>query len=91
MTVRISQEDDHECGLTRLRVEGSLCFADAQMLADLCRELREQPSRRLVIDLAGVTFLDDESARLLRRLKSPEIILAGLQLFTERMIERPED
>jgi anti-anti-sigma regulatory factor len=92
MSLRISQENDYERGLMTLRVEGSLHLADAQMLEDLCHELRQWRSGRLVIDLADVTFLDDESARILRGLRSqPETTLTGLQLFTELMVERSED
>lgn len=92
LSLRITQQDDHENGQTILRVEGSLRLAEAVMLEKLCYDLRQEQLRGLVIDLAGVTFLDDESARVLRRLKSqPGITFAGLQLFTRLMIEQQED
>lgn len=90
MPLRISQVDDVERSLTTLRVEGDLHFADVLMLENLCRELPEK--QILVVDLAGITFLDEESARVLRRLKlQPKIRLTGLRLFTKQMIERQDE
>lgn len=90
MSLRISQEDDRDGGGTTLRVEGSLRLPEAEMLETVCRDLQQK--RNLVIDLAGVTFLDDGSASVLRRLKSqPGTRLTGLRLFTERMISATTD
>lgn len=89
MPVRISQIDEPESGQTTLRVEGSLRLTEAEMLEELCAEPHQ---RCLIVDLAGVTFLDQEGARVLRRLKAqPGIRFTGLQLFTARMIESPEE
>ncbi len=89
MTLRISQVDD-ERGQTTLKIEGDFYSADVQMLENLCRDLQKKET--LVIDLTGITFLDEKSAQVLRRLKSqPNIRLAGLRLFTEKMLEQAED
>jgi anti-anti-sigma regulatory factor len=89
MALRISQVDDGRWQTT-LKIEGDFHFADAQMLENLCRDLQKKET--LIIDLAGITFLDEKSARALRRLKSqPNIRLTGLRLFTEKMLEQAED
>jgi len=71
-----------------LRVEGTLTLEYAQLLEGMSREVRERLGRAVIVDLAGVTFLDEASAALLRRLKQqPGIALAGCQLYTRQMIE----
>ena len=71
-----------------LRVEGTLTIEYAQLLEDMSREVRERLGGAVIVDLAGVTFLDEASAALLRRLKQqPGIALAGCQLYTRQMIE----
>lgn len=88
MAVRISQAEDHECGSIILRVEGTLTLEYAQLLEGMSREARARLGRAVIVDLAGVTFLDETSAGVLRRLKQePGIALAGCQLYTRQMIE----
>jgi len=71
-----------------LRVEGTLTLEYAQLLEGMSREVRERLGRAVIVDLAGVTFLDEASAALLHRLKQqPGIVLAGCQLYTRQMIE----
>jgi anti-anti-sigma regulatory factor len=92
MPIRISQIDERESDGTILRVEGSLRLEDAELLEQLCRDLRERSERSLVIDLSCLTFLDSDSASVLCRLKAqPGITLAGLHLFTRQMIEGRQD
>jgi len=88
MAVRISQAEDSGSGSFVLRVEGTLTIEYAQLLEDMSREVRERLGGAVIVDLAGVTFLDEASAALLRRLKQqPGIALAGCQLYTRQMIE----
>ena len=88
MAVRISQVEDLDSGRVILRVEGTLTPEYAQLLEGMSREVRERLGRNVIVDLAGVTFLDEASAALLRRLKQqPGIDLAGCQLYTRQMIE----
>jgi len=88
MAVRISQAEDSGSGSFVLRVEGTLTIEYAQLLEGMSREVRERLGGAVIVDLAGVTFLDEASAALLRRLKQqPGIALAGCQLYTRQMIE----
>jgi len=88
MAVRISQAEDHESGSVILRVEGTLTLEYAQLLEGMSHEVRGRLGRNVIVDLAGVAFLDEASAAVLRRLKQqPGIALAGCQLYTRQMIE----
>lgn len=88
MAVRISQAEDHGSGSVILRVEGSLSVEDARLLESSCHEALSRLDRGVIIDLAGVTFLDEASAAVLRRLKQkPDVAFTGCQLYTRQVIE----
>jgi anti-anti-sigma regulatory factor len=91
MTTRITQiEEQHGRGAV-LKVEGSLTLEDARLLEKVCRELRGPNGRGVRINVAGLSFLDDESAALLCRLKGlPGVELEGAHLFVMEVIERAE-
>ena len=78
-------------GETVLKVQGSLYLQDAELLEKICRNLTEQTGRRLVLDLADLSFLDSESASVLCRLKrEQQVVLEGLHLFIAKVIELTE-
>jgi len=88
MAVRISQAEDHESGSVILHVEGALTLEYALLLESMSHEVRGRLGRNVIIDLAGVTFLDEASAEVLRRLKQqPGVTFTGCQLYTRQMIE----
>lgn len=101
MPLRITQQDSanssHETserpidGETLLKVEGSLYLEDAELLEKICRDIGEQTGRRLILDLAELSFLDSESASVLCRLKREQnVTLEGLHLFIAKVIELTE-
>ena len=101
MPLRITQQDPanglHEQsersvdGETLLKVEGSLYLKDAELLEEICRDIGEQTGRRLILDLADLSFLDSESASVLCRLKREQnVTLEGLHLFIAKVIELTE-
>jgi anti-anti-sigma regulatory factor len=75
----------------RLKVEGTLTLADAELLEGICNELCEQPYTSLSVDLADITFLDSDSAWVLCRLKGRGISLEGLDLFVRKVVELAEE
>ena len=91
MTTRITQIEEQGERDATLKVEGSLTLEDARILEEVCEHLRGGNGRVVRIDLAGLSFLDDESATLLRRLKrQPGILLEGAHLFVREVIEQDE-
>lgn len=86
MVARITEHDEPAGHVIRL--EGSLGGEDARLVERLCAEASAGANTRIVVDLDGVTFLDDDSAIMLRRLRSGgDVTLRGCCLFTELLIE----
>jgi anti-anti-sigma regulatory factor len=90
MPTRITQVGDPAGTTRRLKVEGTLTLADAELLEGICNELCEQSYSSLSVDLADITFLDSDSAWVLCRLKGQGISLDGLDLFVRKVVELAE-
>jgi len=90
MTLRISQFEDQETGIPVLKIEGALTFSQIDLLEQAYREIRTQKPEKLILDVSGLTFVDFESAEVIRRIKKKAVIvLRGCGLFTSEVIERP--
>jgi anti-anti-sigma regulatory factor len=91
MPTRITQVDAPQEGVTRLRVEGSLYLADAELLERVCRDMQQETGRAITLDLADLSFLDSDSATVLSRLRRElGVGLEGLHLFVQKVIELAE-
>jgi len=90
LPTRITQVGDQSGALRRLKVEGTLTRADAELLEGICNDLREEFKSGISVDLADITFLDSESASVLCRLKEQGISLEGLDLFVKKVVELAE-
>ena len=91
MPTRITQVGDQAGATRRLKVEGTLTLADAELLEGICNELCEQAGSCVSVNLADITFLDSESASVLCRLKGRGISLEGLDLFVRKVVELAEE
>lgn len=88
MPTRITQVDSPERAATRLKVEGSLYLADAEILERICRDIQQQSHNHITLDLSDISFLDSDSAEVLCRLKNERgVNLEGLHLFIQKVIE----
>lgn len=90
MPTRITQIGCQAGATRRIKVEGALTLADAELLEGICNELCEQSDFGVTVDLADITFLDSESAAALCRLKGQGISLEGLDLFVQKVVELAE-
>jgi anti-anti-sigma regulatory factor len=91
MPTRITQVDSPERAATRLKVEGSLYLADAEILERICRDIQQQSHNDITLDLSDISFLDSDSAEVLCRLKNERgVKLEGLHLFIQKVIELVE-
>ena len=91
MTTRITQVEDGEGGRAVLRVEGSLGVAEVEVLEKVCADLRAQSGRDVLLDLAGLSFLDSESASVLARLRREQnVALDGVHFFIQQVIDLAE-
>jgi anti-anti-sigma regulatory factor len=91
MPTRITQVGDQAGATRRLKVEGTLTLADAELLESICNEICEQAESCISVDLADITFLDSESASVLCRMKGRGISLKGLDLFVQKVVELAEE
>lgn len=89
MPTQITQQESD--GRTILRVEGELLLEDANLLERIATEIRAETGKPVMIDLADLSFLDSESAAVLKRLESdPKIELQGLEIFLQSAIDQAE-
>ncbi|MBV9927321.1 MAG: STAS domain-containing protein [Acidobacteria bacterium] len=92
MTTRITQMEGRVAGgKALLRVEGTLGLADAELLEQVCADLKEQTGASVSLDLTDISFIDQAGAEVLARLRRErEVSLEGLHLFVRQVIEIAE-
>jgi anti-anti-sigma factor len=92
MTTRITQLEGYVAGgRALLRVEGTLERADAELLEQVCTDLKAQTGANVTVDLTEVSFLDSESASVLARLRREQKVnLEGVHFFVQQVIEIAE-
>ena len=89
MDIRISQSEDRDSGRVILRVEGRLTRDAAELLESVCTRFLERSTADLCINVDGISFISEDGARALSRLKrQPQVKLDGCHLFTECAIEQ---
>ena len=77
---------------TIFKVEGTLYLRDAELLEKICRDVGHQTKRPVILELAGLNYLDSESAAVLCRMKREQnVSLQGLHLFIEKVVELTEE
>ena len=77
---------------TAFKVEGTLYLRDAELLEKICRDVGNQTNRRVTLELAGLSYLDNESATVLCRMKREQgVRLEGLHLFIGKVVELAEE
>jgi len=74
------------------KVEGTLYLRDAELLEKICRDVGSQTKRPVTLELAGLSYLDSDSAAVLCRMKREQnVSLEGLHLFIEKVVELTEE
>ena len=77
---------------TVFTVEGTLHLQDAELLEKICRDVGNQTQRPVTLELAGLSYLDSDSAAVLCRMKREQNVrLEGLRLFIEKVVELTEE
>ncbi|SRR5258706_12395258 len=83
---------DAGTGPTVFKVEGTLYLRDAELLEKICRDVGNQTRRPVTLELAGLSYLDTDSAAVLCRMKREQnVSLEGLHLFIEKVVELTEE
>ncbi len=76
---------------TYLRVAGEMFVDDANLLEKLVTEVMETSPNALTIDLADLSFLDSESATVLKRIAGDRrITIEGIEIFLQSAIDAAE-
>ena len=77
---------------TVFKVEGTLYLRNAELLEKICRDVSNQTKRPVTLELAGLSYLDSDSAAVLCRMKRElNVSLEGLHLFIEKVVELTEE
>ena len=77
---------------TVFKVEGTLYLRDAELLEKICRDVGNKTKRPVTLELAGLSYLDSDSAAVLCRMKREQNVrLEGLHLFIEKVVELTEE
>lgn len=83
MALRITRETAPD-GATVIRVEGDLDRSGVEIVENMCAE----SAARVVVDVTSLSYLDEPSAAVLRRLRRERgVELRGCCLFNERLID----
>ena len=92
MTTRITQLEGRVAnGQALLRVEGTLGREDAELLEQVCTDLKAQTGASVTVDLTDISFLDQAGASVLARLRREhEVNLQGAHFFLQQVIEIAE-
>ena len=91
MAYRITQSEDEQSGKLVLRLEGSFNSEGGQKVEQICDEAEKRFEKNIIIDVSGITFLDESSSAILCRLKNQKgISLVGCHLFTKKCIDESE-
>jgi anti-anti-sigma regulatory factor len=88
MSIKITQIYDERRERTILRVEGKLYLIDARVLEQTLLELQKEGLKQVEINLSGVSFLNNESAAVLRRLRRLGAVLTDINYFVQEVIEQ---
>jgi anti-anti-sigma regulatory factor len=91
MAYRITQSEDTQSGKLILLLEGSFDAEGGQKIEQICEDAMKKFGKNIMIDVSGVTFLDEASSAVICRLKNQEgLSLIGCHLFTKKVIEQSE-
>lgn len=92
MTTRITQMEGRVAGgKALLRVEGTLGREDAELLEQVCTDLKAQTGASVTVDLTDISYLDQAGASVLARLRREhEVSIEGLHLYMLQVIEIAE-
>jgi anti-anti-sigma factor len=84
--MRISQATDGG-GAMVLRLEGKVSGQWVDELRRVTSGIIQEPTTRLVLDLADVSFIDADGLELLRELSSRHVILRNGSLFVTQQLK----
>ncbi len=68
-----------------------MLLEDAVLLEKLAADLQDESGKKVTIDLADLSFMDSESAPVIRRLSEREgVRIQGMEIFLQSAVNRAE-
>lgn len=74
----------------RLRLDGTVSAVSLPDLEEICSRHRENGAKEIVLDFAGVVFMNDEAARKFIELRSDRLRIVNCSPFIETLLETVE-
>lgn len=91
MPTQIRQLESEDGRSVIFVIEGDMLLDDALLLEKLATDLREKTGQNVTVDLADLSFLDSESAPVLRRLGEREgFRIEGIEIFLQSAVNTAE-
>ena len=84
--LKIGRSHEPESGADVLRLEGKVIERWVDELRRLCEGVLAQPHRRLVLDMADVTFTDSAGTALLQDLAGRQVMLTNCSPFVAEQL-----
>lgn len=75
-----------EGGVVTLRLEGRLVGAWVEDLERLCLYHRDEKNMKVVLDFAGVTFIEKSGVSMLKSLKNEKLEIINCSLFIRSLL-----
>ncbi|CAN5698680.1 hypothetical protein BH24ACI3_BH24ACI3_11380 [soil metagenome] len=91
MPTQIRQLESEDGRDVMFVIEGDLLLEDAVLLEKLAADLQEESDKKITIDLADLSFIDSESAPVIRRLGEREgVRIQGIEIFLQSAVNSAE-
>jgi anti-anti-sigma regulatory factor len=83
--LRITENLESELAV-RLRLDGTLSIESFDELARICTRYQSNKSQTVIVDMAGVSFMHDEAARGLARLRAESVRVINCSPFIAALL-----
>jgi len=83
-------ENTENATTVRLRLDGTVDLTSYAELATACSRHREAPGTIILVDMAGVMFMNNEVATKLARLRSEQLRIINCSPFIETLLNTVE-
>lgn len=83
-------ENSENCKTVRLRLDGTLTAASYSELEALCTQYQGSDDKIIVLDMAGVVFMNDEVAKKCVKLQSDRLRIINCSPFIETLLKTVE-
>src|SRR5437016_12387832 len=86
--LRITESSEN--GTVRLRLDGTLTAASCSELETACSRHQADNVTMILLDMTGIVFMNDETARRLANLRSERLRIINCSPFIETLLETVE-